>query len=674
LLLKQLSVENFGVFRGKHVFELSSSPDRLKPIVLIGGRNGAGKTTLFEGIRLCLYGVDYLGVRIPRSQYEQYLQNRIHKNAGMAISEGSEVALDFEHTHLGAVSNYRVRRRWKYTQSNIQEELQVFRNGTPVTEVPLQQLQDFLLELVPLGLSKLFFFDGEQIQRLAEDEEDNRNLMGALNALLGIDVIEHLQTDLALHLSRQSKRSNRRRLSSLHSKLQKDRGKLLNQLNEVKRTRAQLQSELDYVSSSIERQEHQLVSEGGGYADRRQQMRSRKVEVENEIITVEDTIRQLVSSLFPFAICPTLCQSLRRRLAFEEEYQKELTTDELVQKRISGMQEKFRDDKLWEGIQIDPASRNIIIERLSMIVQTERNSLASQTTHLIHHVSASDKQNILKWIDLAALSVPTEIRDRSNRLESLIRERREIEENLSRIPPEEALSPIVANLNKLHQRLGELNREISQQDELARKLDFAMAENERDSAKHEEELKQIEANETQVMLGEKAQRVLAKFSKALQESKIQEVSEQFVEAFNRLSTKKSLISRIHIATGTNTITLRRRNGTNVRKESLSAGEKQVYAVAMLIALAKVSRKPLPFIIDTPLARLDSEHRSNLVSNFLPSVSHQVIIFSTDTEIDRDYFDQLQPHVNRAYRLVYDETRNCSIEQSGYFWKPMEAAA
>jgi DNA sulfur modification protein DndD len=338
------------------------------------------------------------------------------------------------------------------------------------------------------------------------------------------------------------------------------------------------------------------------------------------------------------------------------------------------MQERFHDDKLWQGIQIDTASRSVIIERLSMILQTDRDSHASQTALLIHHLSPSDKQNILKWIDLATKSVPTEIRDHSTRLESLIRERREIEENLSRIPPEEALSPIVANLNKLHQRLGELNREISQQEEHARKLDFALAENERDLAKHDEELRQIDANETEVLLGKKAQNVLVKFSRSLRENKMQEVSEQFVEAFNRLSTKKSLISRIHIDSATSTITLRRRNGTNVRKESLSAGEKQIYAVAMLIALAKVSGKPLPFIIDTPLARLDSEHRSNLVSNFLPSVSHQVVVFSTDTEIDRSYFDQLQPHVNRAYRLAYDETRNCSIAQSGYFWKPMEAVA
>jgi DNA sulfur modification protein DndD len=662
------------VFKGKHVFDLSSSPDRLRPIILIGGSNGAGKTTLFEGIRLCLYGPDYLGVRLPRSQYEEYLQSRIHRNAGMAISEGSEVTLDFEHTHQGKVSSYHVSRRWSYAQSSIQEQLHVFRNGAPVNEVPLQQLQDFLLELVPLGLSRLFFFDGEQIQRLAEDDQDNRNLMGAINALLGIDVIEHLQTDLDLHLSRQVKRSNRHRLSSVLSKLQKDREKLMNQLNEVKRTRAQSQSEFDYVSSSIERQEHQLASEGGGYADRRQQMRSRKAEIENEIATVENLIREIASSLLPFAICPTLCRSLRGRLVLEEECQKEITANELVQKRISCVQERFRDDEFWQGVQVDPGTRSMIIERLSRILQTDGNSLGNQTDLLIHHVSASDKQNILKWMDLADNSVPTEMRDHSRRLESLIRERREIEENVSRIPPEEALSPIVANLNMLHQQLGELNREIKQQEEHARKLDFAIAQNERDSAKHKEELKQIEVNETQVRLGKKALNVLAKFSKSLRDNKIQEVSEQFVEAFNRLSTKKSLISRIQIATATGTITLRRRNGTNVHKESLSAGEKQIYAVAMLIALAKVSGKPLPFIIDTPLARLDSEHRSNLVSNFLPSVSHQVIVFSTDTEIDRSYFDQLQPHVNRAYRLVYDETRNCSTGQFGYFWKPMEATA
>ena len=124
--------------------------------------------------------------------------------------------------------------------------------------------------------------------------------------------------------------------------------------------------------------------------------------------------------------------------------------------------------------------------------------------------------------------------------------------------------------------------------------------------------------------------------------------------------------------GSFSVTLYRQDGTRQPKEVLSAGEKEVYAIAMLTALAKTSRKPLPFIIDTPLARLDSEHRTNLVDGFFPSASHQVLVFSTDTEIDRKYFEELRSHISKSYLLTYDESSQASVVSSGYFWeKPLE---
>ncbi len=204
LLLNKFIVENFGVFRGRHVFDLRTI-DESKPIILFGGRNGTGKTTLFDGIRLCLYGAGFRGQRISRQDYQEYLANRVHKRSGLSESEGASVALEFEHAHQGRLSTYFVQRAWKSSTISNAEKLEIFMNGKPVDEVSSEQLQDFLIELIPIGLSNLFFFDGEQIQRLAEDKPDNRGLVDAFNALLGIDVIDHLQTDMRIHLSRQSK-------------------------------------------------------------------------------------------------------------------------------------------------------------------------------------------------------------------------------------------------------------------------------------------------------------------------------------------------------------------------------------------------------------------------------------------------------------------------------------
>jgi len=89
---------------------------------------------------------------------------------------------------------------------------------------------------------------------------------------------------------------------------------------------------------------------------------------------------------------------------------------------------------------------------------------------------------------------------------------------------------------------------------------------------------------------------------------------------------------------------------------------------VLWGLARASARPLPAVIDTPMARLDATHRQHLVERYFPNASHQVILFSTDTEVDRKYYQELQPHIARAYHLNYDDRDRRTVGEEGYFWK------
>ena len=113
-------------------------------------------------------------------------------------------------------------------------------------------------------------------------------------------------------------------------------------------------------------------------------------------------------------------------------------------------------------------------------------------------------------------------------------------------------------------------------------------------------------------------------------------------------------------------TLIDKSGAEIRKSSLSAGEKQVYAIAMLWALARTSGRALPMIIDTPLARLDSEHRSTIVERYFPEASHQVIVLSTDTEVDDRLLEKLAPSISHSFRLEYEHDRRATHVVPGYF--------
>ena len=145
------------------------------------------------------------------------------------------------------------------------------------------------------------------------------------------------------------------------------------------------------------------------------------------------------------------------------------------------------------------------------------------------------------------------------------------------------------------------------------------------------------------------------------------------ECFNTLCRKKDALRRITINPRDFSVTLYDRKNQPLAKSQLSAGEKQIYAISMLWALAQTSGRPLPIIIDTPLARLDSDHRKLLVEHYFPAASHQMLILSTDTEVDHPYFSALQRNVAYAYHLNFDPVTEGTTVQSGYFWKETREA-
>ncbi len=113
-------------------------------------------------------------------------------------------------------------------------------------------------------------------------------------------------------------------------------------------------------------------------------------------------------------------------------------------------------------------------------------------------------------------------------------------------------------------------------------------------------------------------------------------------------------------------TLFGRDGKPLPFDRLSAGERQLLATSMLWGLARASGRPVPMIIDTPLGRLDSDHRTNLVERYFPNASHQVLLLSTDEEIVDGYLKKLMPYVSRTFNLEHSERLGQTNIREGYF--------
>ena len=156
MILRSVTLTDFGLYSGSTEFDLMPrrGEDGTRSVILIGGKNGAGKTTFLEAVRLALYGKRALGVRVGQAQYEDYLRGRINLSA---LDRRASVGLEFDYAEAGAVHRYRVKREWSERGKSLTETLALEKDGSVMTSVPRDEWHHFLQELIPPGVSQLFF-------------------------------------------------------------------------------------------------------------------------------------------------------------------------------------------------------------------------------------------------------------------------------------------------------------------------------------------------------------------------------------------------------------------------------------------------------------------------------------------------------------------------------------
>ena len=234
------------------------------------------------------------------------------------------------------------------------------------------------------------------------------------------------------------------------------------------------------------------------------------------------------------------------------------------------------------------------------------------------------------------------------------------------MPAEEVLKPLVEKLSALNQTLGQLHKQEQEAEQSIRTLSYQLevAERKLDGLRYTQQLG--EAHIQRQNRVEDVQSVLAAYTAQLTQAKSATLGDAIAEGFNQLSHKSYRIKRVELDPRTFAVTLYDTQNRSLLKEELSAGEKQIYTTALLWALAKTSGKALPMILDTPLGRLDSSHRQLLVERYFPYASHQIILLSTDTEVEGDLCSLLEPHISHTFHLAYQQGQGLTTIKEGYF--------
>jgi len=656
MILRSIRLEDFGLYAGVTELDLvpRKRPNRRTPIVLIGGKNGAGKTTLLEAVRLALYGRRALGPRIGQAEYDRYLRGRISRSA---LTPAAAVALEFDYAEAGVVHRYRVRREWNARGKSIVETLALDKDGAPITAVPRDEWHQFLQELIPPGVSQLFFFDGEKISEIAEGEQDNEQLGEAIRGLLGIELVGRLRVDLGLFLARHQRGDDGTATAARLESVNRDIATAERRAEELADAVADLRARHESQARAAEQVRRQFVAEGGDVAVHRARIEAERDEVRRGIARVEHELRDLANRLLPFAMAPALMGTFRRALARATAGEDQANSgralhDALQAWRAEGHPEREASwsSKHWADLE------RFVAARVPARREDEGNSAFQEV---------GDGTAALARLDEIETLTSPRARALLDEIDTLTQRGRELEAMLKRADAA-ADGVLLDELRLAEQRVGSTEavlRARAEELKIVRGQKVAL-DRERNRLLSEQagSAKVVERAE----LAARAAQALGEYEQRLLEHKLAQLRIEFVRCFNHLARKEDLIADVRIDPVAFTATLTDAAGVEVPKASLSAGEKQIYAVAMLWALARTSGRPLPMIIDTPLARLDSDHRAKLVRSYFPAASHQVILLSTDTEVDERVIADLRPNVSHSYRLDYDQASGVTNVSRGYF--------
>ncbi len=655
MIITELVLYNFGVYRGQHAISLKP-PSASKPVVLFGGMNGYGKTTILDAIQLALYG--RLAPTAGRGDlpYEEYLRRSIHR--AVVAHEGASVELAFTQTTEGKTRSIRVKRSWSAGKT-VRERLDIESDGVE-DPVLADAWPEAVGELLPQRLAPFFFFDGEKVESLADVDRSAEALAVAVRSLLGLDLVDQLGADLVAF---ERRKKAEKRTNGEVSKIEAARRALADaeeRLRVAGERPDHLRPVVDRAHKRVAEADRKWQDAGGEAYERSRRLEEQKREVEVRrdhgaaglLVLAEGPVPLLAVSDLLAAVAETsqATRSREARVAFHAELEQ-------------------RDARVIEETRRAGADTTIV-GRLTAILQADREAflpsgqaplyrlteeafadLVALRAHLLDEVKAATAAAVagydadvaeLERIDRALGASPSE-----EQISELAEQRAEARRAL-----EEAL----ADLRAAEAKEEEIRRECAElRKDLGRLLDREV-----DSDFGAKEAARV------LELAETARSALPAFKKLLAERKTASLSELILDGYRRLLAKPSLVTGLSLDPTTLRIGLLGPDG-EVPPERLSAGERQLLAVSMLWGLARASGRSMPVVIDTPLGRLDSVHRAALVERYFPVASHQVVLLSTDKEIDKKLLAGLRDYVGRYYLLRHDHKKGAARVEEGYFF-------
>jgi DNA sulfur modification protein DndD len=655
MILDKLSLHNFAIYKGEQEFDLNPL-SKEKPIILIGAMNGSGKTTFLQSIDFLLYGKNSNTFKSQNLSYEGYLEKNIHKDHK---NDGASISLNFRKQTRGKEENFKVVRMWKKSGEKIKENFYVYVNDI-LDEIITKDWDNFIEQILPAKVAQLFFFDGEKIEQLADLDQSKEVLRKAIDSLLGLEIVTRLNLDLEEFAKKSAVLSKDDKDLKIINEFEDQVNLINNEIKKLEEKKIKLEDDSTKIKFEISALDQELERSGLSFFDKKKEI---ELTLENKNKENED----LKSNLLNIAALEGPLLFVKKELKeIEEKLLNNINQNnkDLVSEEKNNL---IKDIKLFT--EKDCKDSNFKEKLFNFLVSKQiKSTFAEQDFSKINGLSL---ENLIEIQNKTLPDLDKKNNFNLSQLKKNILDIEKLEIEFKKIPAEDKIKPIINKQESLKieviQILGaikQINEQIEQKNSEKRPKEFQL-----------KKLYQIQSDKKTVLLdserfvvfSEKTQIIMDQFKKRVLEHHIFKLENFIKECFNFLIRKEEFLEKVKIDINDFALLLYDKKDRNIETSTLSAGERQLLAVAILWALAKASNKLSPTIIDTPLGRLDSKHRLNLVEKYFPNASHQVILLSTDEEINKNYLNIMKESISKSYLINFDPKINGSVVEKGYFF-------
>ncbi len=657
MFINKITLEDFRIYHGCQ--EVSFSKDSSKNVSLISGNNGFGKTTLLNSLVWCLYGKVMVDVDDKFRQeiyesggYRKFATSNLNKLSAENGKNNYRVIIDLTDVSIPSLPCNELRIEREFYLDKGEDRVRIFIDGLEnelTREVgPEIFINDFIL---PKEIAKFFFFDAEKIVSLAEVKtiEDRRNLSRAYSEVLGLKKYEDLKTNLEDLRIRLRKEAPNDKEKGKFDDLQKEITQFRNLVVEYENQITLLQEEKLSKRHISEQYQEKLIREGNSITVHDLiELRRLKNKLKEEGEGIKFKMKDLLD-LAPFAMVGGLVQTVKKQIVAEEKNINnaiDLSTFKLIKTQfVSRIQQldfntstiRTLSDLLDESIENYLGAQTKDTKVLLEYSDIEKNEFEAIYQNLRHSYSRTfkDLTSAYKNNRNAFSKVIRKLADAEAKEDDLLV--KEIRQQ--KILVDKKIEDIDNRINELNKEIGGLQRDINSKNVVVAQLGKKIKVNELDKAKDAV---------AERIIGE-----LDTFIFKLKSEKKLSLENRLKVELNNLMHKKDFISKVDVELKIDIIDiyLYDKRGKEINKETLSKGEQQLYATALLKSLVDESNINFPVFVDSPLQKFDKKHSLNVITEFYPRISEQVVIFPLlEKELTEVEYQLLLPKVNKVFLI------------------------